>query len=78
MNLKDEIKEKTFNNFIERYKDIPFLIIFKTIDFSKNLGQAFDLLEDFQHVYPITYNFDSSTWENTVLFENEIKNGMTQ
>lgn len=75
MNIKDETKEKTFEKFIERYKDIPFLMIYKTIDFSKNLGNAFDLLEDFNHLYPMTYNFENGTWESTVLIENEIKTG---
>jgi len=71
----DELRDKTFNNFLKRYSDIPYLIIFKTVDFSRNLGKAFDNLEGFEHEYPLVFNFDDEKWETTVLIESEIKQG---
>lgn len=72
MDIKDEKRIKTYEGFKKRYPNIPKLIIFKTIDYSHNLGLSFDNLEEFEKSYPISYNFDIKKWEPAVLSESQL------
>ena len=72
----DDKKQKALNGLVSRYPNIPFLLIFKTIDFAKNLGSSFDNLEDFEGEYPITYETDEDKWKTITLIEHEVKRGI--
>lgn len=75
MTIIDSNKLNTYEGFKKRYPHINDLIIFKTIDFTKNLGNAFDNMEEFDFEYPITYNSESGKWEATVLIESQLTQG---
>lgn len=72
MEIKDENRIKIYEGFKKRYPNIPNLIIFKTIDYSHSLGLSFDNLEEFEKLYPISYNFDINKWEPAVLSESQL------
>lgn len=73
--MEDSIKVKTYESFKERYKHIPKLLIFKTIDMCGSVGDAFDCLEDFSLEFPMTFDVEEKKWVSAVILENEIKQG---
>jgi hypothetical protein len=72
MKDKNEYKYDLYKKFCKKYQNINKEIIFKTIDMAPTIGVAFDILEDFKHEFPISYNLLKNTWEAEVFFEFEI------
>jgi len=75
MTIADASKNNTYEGFKKRYPHIANLIIFKTIDYAKNLGKAFDNMEEFDLEYPIVYDHDNDKWEAIVLIESQLAQG---
>jgi hypothetical protein len=67
-------KLKIFKAFCKKYKKISPIIIFKTLQYSKTLGGAFDCLEDFNGELPITWNDNFQKWVPEILLEYELLN----
>ena len=72
MNIKDDHRIKIYEVFKKRYPKIPSLLIFKTMDYSENLGKSFDNLEEFENSFPISYNFETNKWEPAILSESQL------
>jgi hypothetical protein len=73
--MQDTLRHKNLEAFVKRYDDKPFLLIFKTIDMCKNIGDAFDALEDLNLEFPMTFDIENNKWAPAILLENEIKQG---
>ena len=54
--MQDTLRHKNLEAFVKRYDDKPFLLIFKTIDMCKNIGDAFDALEDLNLEFPMIFD----------------------
>lgn len=67
-------KKKLYKAFCKKYKQINPLIIFKTLEYSKTLGEAFDALEDYNGDLPIVWSYDQKKWIPEVLAEYEFLN----
>lgn len=73
--MEDQLKSKTYASFKERYKYLPSLLIFKTVDMCESVGVAFDCLEDLDLEFPLTFDVEEKKWVSAVILENEIKQG---
>lgn len=67
-------KAKMYKVFCKKYSKISPIIVFKTLEFSKTLGAAFDCLEDFNGDLPITRNNEQQKWVPEILLEHEFIN----
>lgn len=76
MTIEDISKNSAYEGFKKRYPNVPLLIVYKTVDYAKSLGKAFDNMEDFDFEFPIIYNTDTDKWEATILIENQLTQGI--
>ena len=63
-------KEKALEGFLKRYKKIPYIIVYKTLDYSESLGEAFDILEDFKIDLPVEFDLQTKRWVSAFLTES--------
>lgn len=73
--MEDIERNKILQAFEKRYNDKPFLVIFKTLDMCKNIGDAFDALEEISMEFPMFFDMTINKWVPAILLENEIKQG---
>lgn len=48
-----------------RYSSIHPLIFQRSVERSRNFSELFNILESFQHKYPIVWNMENRNWEVT-------------
>lgn len=48
-----------------RYSSIHPLIFQRSVERSRNFSELFNILEAFQHKYPIVWNMENRNWEVT-------------
>lgn len=70
-NKKNKEKKKMFTGFCKKYPDISPLIIFKTLEYARSYGMAFDALEDYNNDLPIVWDENTQKWSPEVLREYE-------
>jgi len=59
------ITEKILNGFRVKYSHIHPIIIQRTVDKAKSLGEMFDILEDFPAKYPVVWSSSKRRWIET-------------
>lgn len=56
------INEQTISGFLNRYKNIHPLIIYRTADKVNTAGEMFDILEEFPKEYPVSWDSNQKRW----------------
>lgn len=49
----------------KRYHNLHPLIFKRSMDRAKSLGELFDILDSFQHIYPIVWSENKRRWATT-------------
>jgi hypothetical protein len=69
---KNEYRYHLYDTFVMQYPNIPYHIIFKTVDLCPSPGKMFDCLEDFVPEYPISFDLENYKWVPDYIEEYEI------
>ena len=69
---KNEYKYHLYETFCNQYTNIPYQIIFKTVDLCSTPGKIFDCLEDFISEYPVSFDMQKYKWVPDFIEEYEI------